>query len=219
MMAADDVLSHIEPLLPIDFFSLSVEVPFSKSIPASKGAGRSFYLPDTSKLLAEEKFADAAMSWNQGGIIMRIEVKQEFNQCFFPDYEKGDCLELFFDTRDLKTAGFATRFCHHFVFLPQEVQGIKCKEVTHFRSEDSHPHCNPDDLEIDVRFEKSAYHMHLSIPSHCLHGYDPSSFDRMGFTYRINRSGAPSQHFALSSKDYNIEQNPGRWSSLKLIKT
>ncbi|HSW86880.1 MAG TPA: sugar-binding protein [Rhabdochlamydiaceae bacterium] len=217
-MAADDFLSRVEPLLPIDFFNLSADAVYSKSIPVSK-ISKSFYLPDTSDLLSEEKFADAAMAWNREGVLIRVNVNVPFEECFFPNYDKGDSVELFFDTRDLKTAGFATRFCHHFVFLPQEVQGIKCKEVTHFRSEDSHLLCNPDELECTTHFERSGYQMRISIPSHCLHGYDPSSFDRLGFTYQINRSGGAPQHFAISSHYYNVEQNPSRWCSLKLIST
>jgi hypothetical protein len=50
-----------------------------------------------------------------------------------------------------------------------------------------------------------------------LYGYDPKQFDRVGFTYRINRHGGNPQHFAVVSKDYQIDQQPSLWGSIKLI--
>ena len=51
-----------------------------------------------------------------------------------------------------------------------------------------------------------------------LHGYDPKSFDKMGFTYCIHRPKKESQHFAVSSKYVQIAQHPSLWATTKLVR-
>lgn len=60
--------------------------------------------------------------------------------------------------------------------------------------------------------------MKIFIPSQCLYGYDPKQFDRLGFTYRINRAGGQPQHFSVISQEYQIDQQPSLWGSIKLVK-
>ncbi len=79
-----------------------------------------------------------------------------------------------------------------------------------------HEWCDPKELQLNANLGKSDYHLDIFIPAHCLHGYDPDQFDRLGFTYRINRPGEEPQHFAVCSRDYQIEQQPSLWASLRL---
>jgi hypothetical protein len=130
---------------------------------------------------------------------------------------QGDSLELFFDTRDMKTTGFNTRFCHHFYFLAAEVEGHIAGEMTKFRTEDTHELCDPAELKVIPLLKKTGYTLQIFIPAHCLFGYDPDQFDRLGFAYRVNRAQGPAQHFCVVSEDYQIEQHASLWSSLKLI--
>lgn len=209
-------LNEMPSLLPLDFFSMEGHLDYLKMDLSEKQIRSRHLLPSTAHLLDEESFAQAAIGWNEEGIVARFFIDKPFEEADFPKYDQGDALELFFDTRDMKNAGFATRFCHHFLFLPEKVQGIQCQELTRFRSEDSHPLCDPNDLQIATQFEKKSYAMQIFIPRHCLHGFDPQEFDRLGFTYRIYRTGGQPQHFALSSKHFNIEHNPRLWASFKL---
>jgi hypothetical protein len=212
-----ETLEHLEPLLPVDFFSIRADLKYGEKFPTT-WSRRPFILPDTSELLGEEKFAEIALAWNEHALLAEITVEKPFEQCFYPRFSEGDSIELFIDTRDMKSAGFLTRFCHHFVFLPQEVGGIKAQEITHFRTEDTHPLCDAEELLVETKIHSSQYTTRLTIPASCLHGYDPLSFDRLGFTYRINRKTADPQHFSVSSRYYSIEQHPSLWASLKLIK-
>lgn len=211
-----DALETMPALAPLDFYCLSTPIRYGKA--ASKPLKSSYLLPSTSSLLAEEAFSDVAMAWSEEGVVVEVFVHKPFEEAQYPRYQEGDALELFIDTRDLKTAGFATRFCHHFVILPQEVQGIRALEITRFRTEDSHPLCDPNELQVKSDFEKKCYWMQVFIPSSCLHGYDPSGMNRMGFTYRISRFKAEPQHFAIRSQDWAIDQNPKLWASLTLEK-
>ncbi len=209
-------LNEMPSLLPLDFFAMEGTLDYLKSGLSEKQIRTKHLLPNTSSFIDEERFAEVAMGWNEEGIVVRLYADKPFEEADFPRFEQGDALELFIDTRDMKNAGFATRFCHHFLFLPQKVQGIHCQELTRFRSEDSHPLCDPSDLQIAATCEKRSYSLQIFLPRHCLYGYDPQEFDRLGFTYRVHRSGGQPQHFALSSKHFNIEQNPRLWASFKL---
>ncbi len=176
-----------------------------------------YLLANTSEWLGEEHFAEIAAAWNESGLFIDVFVDKPFEEALYPRFDDGDAVELFFDTRDLKTAGFATRFTHQFLFLPQAVQGVQVQELTHFRTEDTHPHCDPADLQVSTEFTKKNYEMQIFIPAHCLLGYDPASFDRIGFTYRIHRYKGTPQHFSLSSQHFSLEQHPRLWASFKFI--
>ncbi len=212
-----EILEELPPLVPSEFFSFEGHLYHSKVPPSSKMMKKKFLLPDLSHWHGEERFANVALAWGGEGIHIDIFVDKPFEEALYPNYSEGDAIELFWDTRDLKTAGFATRFCHQFVFLPQAVQGIAAKEITHFRTEDTHPLCDETDLQVIPVLGKNHYEMQIFIPAHCLHGYDPSSFERIGFTYRIHRYKGQPQHFALSSKHFSLEQHPRLWASFKLV--
>lgn len=169
-------------------------------------------LPDLSELNHETTFADVSLGWNRQGIVAQVKVNHPYVASYSPKTGSGDGIEIFLDTRDLKSAGFNTRFCHHFLFTPEG--GI---ELTHFRTEDAHDHCNPAFLVVKAELKKSYYILNIFIPSQCLYGYDPDQFSRMGFAYRINSKVEEPQHFCVNSNEYQIDQNPSLWSSLILI--
>jgi hypothetical protein len=200
-----ELLEHMDPLLPADFFSYSFSI-----------SSKMTEVPDTSHLLDEEKFGSLYLSWSEDGIFGKAIIEKPFEGAFFPDYRKGDCLEIFIDTRDHKKSGFASRFCHHFVFLAGEVNGIRAEEVSRFRSEDTHPLCNATDLIVSCHAGKKSYELSFQIKESALHGFDPSQFPRMGFAYRINRFKGKPQHFPVSSERFELFEHPGLWASVSL---
>lgn len=203
-------------LNPVNFFALSCDCHYlaKRELPPSFS---SHALPSTHALTHEESFAKVAIGWHEEGIALQIQVNRAVSRSTYPAVEQGDSVELFFDTRDVKTSGFNTRFCHHFFFLPESVEGISKGEKTHFRTEESHPLCDPQELECQVQVRKKDYLMKIFIPSHCLVGYDPKQFNRLGFTYRINRLGGEPQHFSVLSQEYQMDQQPSLWASLKFV--
>jgi len=209
------------PITPINFFQICldcfyVEPGILQNLAEKKN--QNYGLPDLSSLCADDNFADVFMGWNEGGFEIIFKVKKKFEEAYYPDVTKGDSVELFFDTRDVKTSGYNTRFCHHFFFLPEAVEGYQKGEKTHFRSEDSHELCDPSELKLKSVLKNKEYILYLEIPKSCLFGYDPEQFGRIGFTYRINRPRFQSQHFSVVTEDYQLEQQPSLWSSAKLIK-
>jgi hypothetical protein len=203
-------------LSPINYFQISADCRYTPS-GLTKSNYRSACLPSTALLCNEEEFAEVALGWHEEGLEAFVKVKQSVKQVSFPNVTIGDSVELFIDTRDVKTSGFNTKFCHHFFFLPEAFEGHVAGEITKFRTEDMHELCDPLELKVKSEMGWSSYTLAISIPSQCLVGYDPSQFDRLGFTYRINRAGGEPQHFSVTTQDYQIEQQPSLWSSIKLL--
>lgn len=211
----EENLDQISPILPIDFFSIELDLhPAEWKKPLKK----KHILPDFSELLFEDLFAHVSMGWHEKALFFEIDVKKPFEECFFPEFRKGDSVELFIDTRAMKNAGFLTRFCHHFVFLPKPIDDVVAQEITSFRTDDRHELCNGEKLQCKATFKSRSYFLEISLPLECLHGYDPSSFDRLGFTYRINRPSKDPQHFAVSSEYLAIENQPSLWSTMHMRK-
>ncbi|MEI8124904.1 MAG: hypothetical protein WCG42_04045 [Parachlamydiaceae bacterium] len=205
------------PITPVNCFQIQGTCHRIDRSKGEKVQAKKFLLPDTSSLCAEESFADVSMGWHEEGLEFHVAVNVPFRGVSYPSVDLGDSVELFIDTRDVKTSGFNTRFCHHFFFLPEGVDGHFAGEITHFRTEDIHPLCEPNELKVKSTIKKNGYTLDIFIPAHCLHGYDPVQFNRLGFSYRINRSGGFPQHFSVITDDFAVEQQPSLLASFNLL--
>jgi hypothetical protein len=189
-------------------------VEITHDVPKYRLKAKPQWLPVAAELSGEDAFAEVALAWSKEGLSVDVAVSGPFEEPSYPRIEGGDSIELFFDTRDSKQGTFNTRFCHHFFFLPSAVNGVQAGEITRFRTEDSHEHCQAEELKIDG---KKSGHWKIFIPNHCLVGYNPSEYDRLGFTYRINRADGSKQHFSVCSDEFLVDQQPTLWSSLRLV--
>lgn len=207
------MLEDIVPIAPVHFFALQFDCHYFKGFEKNVR-----FLPDLHFLNTQDSFAELAMAWSEKGLYFYLNVKRPLLKVNFPDLQHGDSLELFIDTRDVKTSGYNTRFCHHFYFLPEAVEeGIQAGEITRFRNDDAHELCDPRQLIVAATSKRTQYSMNIFIPAECLNGFDPAQFNRLGFTYRINRFDGEPQCFSVNSRDFSIEQQPSTWASLKLI--
>jgi hypothetical protein len=215
-------MDEIVSMAPVNFFQLGADI---HSLPTGKGKTpfrleplvfSKYKLPDSSKFCHEKPFAKIAMGWSKEGVEIAVHVEVESIRCAYPNFSTGDSVELMIDTRDVKTSGYNTRFCHHFFFLPEAVDGVQAGEITRFRTEDTHELCDAKDLQIKTHSQNEGYRINIFIPAHCLFGYDPDQFNRLGFTYRINASTHHPQHFSVLSDEFQIEQQPSLWASLTL---
>ncbi len=202
-------------LFPETFFEVSAPLYKAGKLPLGSGK-KKYLLPDASSLLDEEKFADFYMSWDYSGISILCEVQTAFTDSAYPKFEDGDALEILIDTRDLKEVGVVHRFCHHFLILPVEVQGVRALEISNFRGEDKHPLVDPSEIIVEASFKKRDYSLSIFLPKEALFGYDPTSVPRLGFAYRLHRSKGSPQHFPLSTHVCAIERFPALWASLQL---
>lgn len=215
------ILEHLEALpglAPWQFFSFELALPYAQWDASSSYLQKYGQLPCTAPFVSSAAFATVALAWNEEGLLIDIAFDQPFETVEYPSFSDGDAVELFVDTRDRKSAGFATRFCHHFLFLPVPCQGISAQEITRFRTEETHPLCDPGALKTETTFREKGYSMRLGIPAECLHGFDPATFDRMGFTYRLHRCKGDPQYFFTDSQHFSLEQHPKFWARFNLVK-
>lgn len=213
-------MEELPAITPINFFQLALSCHYLEgkgSFPRIKDI-RKYALPDTTLLCNEEAFASVAMGWNEDGLEFLFQVDRPYLISYYPNISRGDAVEIFLDTRNIKTSGYNTRFCHHFFFLPEAVEDHQAGELTHFRTEDAHEHCSPRDLLVKSTFKKTSYTLHCFIPKQCLAGFDPAQFQQLGFAYRIHRSGGSPQHLSAISSDFQLEQQPSLWSYLELCR-
>jgi hypothetical protein len=215
----DEELENIIPLSPSHFFQVSWDCPHVPRdvLRVSKKLEKKHLIPDTSLLLNQEMFAEVSLGWNEEGLYLEVDVAQKMRGSHFPEITMGDAVEVMIDTRDIKTSGYNTKFCHHFFFLPESVDEIQAGEITRFRSEDAHLLCDPEKLQLKVKKSGSGYQMEIFLSKEVLYGYDPSQFQRLGFTYRISRKWEEPQHFSCTSTEFVIEEQPSLWSTIKLV--
>lgn len=164
--------------------------------------------------LSEEGFGDLSILYSANGLVIGLFVDKPFADCFFPEVGKGDGLEIFIDTRGIENAQTFHKFCHHFIFLPKEKDGLIAAEVTRFRSEDKHELCDPSLLQVKTEFSKKSYEMQIVIPDTCLFGYDPFEYPKLRFAYIIHRANGQPMHFPINGEDYKLEQIPSLWATL-----
>ena len=81
-----------------------------------------------------------------------------FTSSEYPDYTKGDALELFISLKPVSSMSSVSRFCHHFVIFPVEIGGFYAKEMTHFRHDDTRPLFDPVHIDMEVKFDKKRKH-------------------------------------------------------------
>lgn len=206
------MFERLPALEPIHFFDLTIDGFYLKDKFLFQ---KKHLLPNPFK---EEDHPLVYFGFNENGIFFSFHVFSEVKEVFFPDFRKGDCIELFIDTRNLKSAGYVTKFCHHFVVFPMKIDDFYIQEVTRFRSDDTHVLSLAKDFEVQTEAKKDSYKINLFIPAFCLYGFDIEKFQRLGFTFRVNRMGKESQNFSLSPKEFVIERNPYFWSNLILKK-
>lgn len=209
------IFRDIPSVEPIHFFEMKAKFAFSDFEEVAKPYKSPFLLPSSSELIYEDSFAEVAACWSSIGLGFFAKVKGSFTDVSFPNYRKGDSFEIFIDTRDNKTASF-TKFCHHFVFFPKEVEEYYGIEITKGRIDDMHQNCDPSLLDVNILFNRNSYEYNIFLPKQVLTGFD-SSLSKLGFSYRINRKGEAAQNFTTSS-DLSLEKNPNLWASVDLIK-
>lgn len=203
------------PLVPIPFFRFRFPLNKADAFPLEE----KHLLSNLSTLNESSDELPFYMGWNQDGLFCEVHYpKQEFT-CYPTNIKEGDAIELFIDTRDNKEGNFPTKFCHHFLFFPEKVEGIYGKELTKFRGDNTHDLANSKDLIVKQRETKKRFKrgtaIEIFLPKEILYGFDPEQFARVGFTYRCHIAGEEPQLFSTSPQ-FSIEQNPSFFASFEM---
>ena len=208
------MFEDVPSLSVLPFFSIAASL---YRLPKGKKTffTKDYLLPSSAAYTGEKENTSIYAAWTDDKLLFHFEIKGSFEKAD-SEFRKGDSIELFIDTRDIKSRRFMTSFCHHFVIFPEKVDGFFIKEVTRFRTDDVHALASSKDIAVTAGRSKSSCIIDAEFPHDVLHGYNPQEFNRLGFTYKINYQDKETQNFAFSSLEYLPENNPQMWGTLHL---
>jgi hypothetical protein len=211
---------------PRSFFSYSVACPHLDKAPKINGNLRdwpaSALLPDLLGIEGQHNFADVYLGWDASGLYCGVSVSNKTEYRIDPrEYSKGDCLELWIDTRDLKDVHRANRYCHHFYFIPggSGKDGKKAigRQANIDRAREQAPPCPEDFIQVGLRRLKRSYQLELKIPATGLNGFQPDEFSRLGFAYLLHDSQKGKQSWTAGSQ-LPVESDPSLWGTVELTR-
>ena len=178
-------------------------------------------LPDLMAVEGLDSFAEARLAWNDDGLFLAFEVRGKRNYKIDPSQPtRGDCVEVWIDTRDVKDAHRANRYCHRFCFLPGG-RGKGGKEPigrqnSIDRAREQAPPCPEEAIRVGLRRLKRSYTLEVALPAEGLNGYQPREFNRLGFTYLIHDAELGVQSWS-AGRDLPVTQDPSTWGSIELV--
>ena len=210
------ILDEVRPLSPALFFKMAISIARGSDLDLKKCFKSPYLLPNFSQMTGEKSFAEVAACFSEEGLTFAFKIHQPFELSDYPEYDKGDSIEICIDTKNIQEARVMHRFCHHFLILGKPIGQTSALEITRFRGEDRHELALPSHIKVDRDFAEDSYSVKVHLPAHILHGFDIEDSPTIRFTYRIHRAKNKPQHFTLSSIDYQSMTLPMLFTELKL---
>ena len=168
-----------------------------------------------------ESFATVWMAWESDALWFAVKVPRTRAPQVIPNRPaSGDCVELYIDTRDVRSAHRAGRYCHKFIFAPQGRAGrarhpfFEHAEIA--RATASPPKVTPDQVEVAASIEPESYSMEIRLPAEALFGYDVETNRRLGLAYVIHDIERPMQVWPHSA-DLPVWVDPALWAVVELV--
>ena len=181
-----------------------------------------YRLPCFAELEQRQLFADVRAAWNAAGLYFTVRVtgKSQPPWCRETRLDDSDGLHVWIDTRDTHNVHRASRFCHHFAFLPAGAgrifdQAVADQLLINRARENANP-IRPGSLFIRSESRVDGYLLECHIPAAALTGYDPEQHPRLGFCYVVMDRELGWQPFSLGS-EFPFDEDPSLWGTLDLI--
>lgn len=216
-------------LLPPHFLlRLTYPCQYVKNIPDEEG-DRLLDLPESCRIdnlpeLNDSKpYADVRLAWNERGLGLQVEVRGKENppQGDANRRQSSDGVMLWLDTRDARDIHRASRYCHHFWFLPtgggREQDEPAAGQAKINRAMQDAPLCAPEQIALIAERTKRGYILEAFLSAAVLNGFDPETNPRLGFYYWIRDTELGEQTLGLGM-DFPFYEDPSLWSSLELVK-
>ncbi len=215
-----------DSLLPKRFlFRFSAPCHYRERLWTDKGArlGERYRLPSFAELEGRADPADVRVAWSEEGIAfsLSVEGKKQAPWCRASRPEDSDGLRIFLDTRDVHNVHRASRFCHHFLFLPGG-GGDQGSEPIAQAMPIARAREYPRPVEagqLYVRSEKrvNGYVLDAMVAAEALTGFDPGEHPRLGFTFALIDRELGEQTFSVGSP-MPYPSDPSLWATLELVK-
>ena len=178
-----------------------------------------FLVPDLQGIDEKDAYADLFMAWNDGGLYFALQVKGE-SKCLVDGRRplRGDGLQVWIDTRDVRNAHRGSRYCHHFCFWP-DADGVKAGG-RQFRLRRARAQSRIQDagrFVVASQDRKEGYAMEVHIPADALTGFDPEENNRLGFAYLL-KDKTLGRQFWTADEILPVSYDPSLWGTAELVK-
>ena len=182
------------------------------------GWNKANLLPDLMALDGKDSFADVYFGWREDGVYLGFEIKGAPGLEIQPTRPlKGDGIQVWLDTRDVRSAHRASRFCHHFYFLPTGGTSNRpvAAQVRIRRARAQDKPCEPQSITVAARVTKKGYRLSAYLPSDILIGFEPDDNTRFGFTYLI-RDRKLGRQYWTADEPLPVSYDPSLWGTIVL---
>jgi hypothetical protein len=171
----------------------------------------------------QSSFADVRLAWNELGLGVQVSVNGK-QQPAVGDADKpksSDGLSLWIDTRDARASHRASRFCHHFLFIPSGGGPDKDEpfvaQAKINRAQQDSPAANLADVPLRYHRAKGGYRLEAFLPAAALSGFDPQEHPRLGVYYCV-RDQELGDQFLSVGWDFPFADDPSLWEVLELVR-
>jgi hypothetical protein len=215
------------PLLPQSFwFRLAIPCTRVDDLPRAKsatllGLPETCGLPETSRLDGKEPWADVRVAWNPQGLGVEVTAQGDLNLLDAPEQPDGLYgVRVWVDTRDTRNVSRATRFCHRFDCRLRRGKTrtgleVDAQQRAIARAVGDAPLCRPGDFQTRAERLKGRWRLELFLPAAVLHGFDPETNRRLGFSYQVSDPERDDQFLGVG-REFPVGENPSLWATLEL---
>lgn len=152
------------------------------------------------------------------GLFIQVVYPEDLSIFEGGDLEGQDAFECFIDTRPRPDAMSFHRYCHHFIFIPNHFgQGPYAFEASRFKGDQKRELATSQSIDCSLAAEKKNCCMKIFLSSEILFGYDPEILTKIGFAYKIHRTGKETLFFPLG-ESVDVARLPALWATFDLLK-
>jgi hypothetical protein len=177
-------------------------------------------LHDVSDLDDTPSFADLYTGWKDDGLYFAVNARGKKEVvCNERKRNMCDAVDLWLDTRDIKQNHRASRFCHQYYLKPfnKERTGKPViKQLKIGRAKEHAPIYTIKDFKLAMGTHDDGYTLEWYFPARTLNGYDPASFRKIGFAYRVTDHEHGNQVLPMHYP-FPFMRDPSLWVSLELV--
>jgi len=183
--------------------------------------GAEFALPDVGQLAQGSATGHLRVGWHELGLAFQLEVKGRTSRprCDYGTLLSSDGLQLWIDTRNTQNIHRASKFCHHFGFLPCGASRDRAapvgKQIPIARAREEATLCDSRLLLMNSEIRDDGYSFRIWIPAECLNGYSTESSPHLGFYYLIRDHELGDQYLSVGA-EFPFDQDPSLWWTLDL---
>ncbi len=211
-------------LTPSFLFRLSLPIRRIEGVwPPRTSLDDAYRLVNFTALDDARRFADVRGAWCDRGLVFSLEVsgKKQPPWCREARLDESDGFHVWIDTRDTKTIHRASRFCHHFAFLPAgggpRLDQPVAEQVLINRARENAQPVRPKVLEVRAQKRVNGYLLDCVVPAEALTGFNAEDYARLGFFYAVVDRELGLQTLAYSA-EFPYQEDPSLWCSLELAR-